>query len=117
MSDAIRPIGWRVLVKPQVLKDVTEGGIALPDEVVQKNEVVAQVGQVIEIGPTAFSDKQLFPDNRVPYKVGDWVIFPPYTGFQVTLLEDGERVNYRLMNDDHVLGLAKNPDVVKTTVL
>jgi len=100
-----------------VVEKMTKGGIALPDEVVDKNAVVAQVGQVMKVGDSAFSDEGQFPGRRAQYAVGDWVIFPPHAGHSVTVEEEGERVNYRLMNDDHVLAKVDDPADIRSTVL
>lgn len=116
-NSGIHPTGWRVLVKPQVVDQMTDGGIALPDEVVEKNEVMAQVGQVVEVGPTAFSDDKLFPGRRPQYGAGSWVLFAPHTGHKVTVQTNGKRITYRLMNDDHVLGIAEDPDTIKSSIL
>lgn len=113
----IHPIAYRILVKPRKVERKTRGGIALPDDVVDKNTIVVQVGQVIEVGDSAFTSSDAFPGPRAPYGVGDWVVFAPHTGLQVIVEEDGERVEYRLMNDDHVLARADNPDIIKSTVL
>ena len=114
----IHPVGWRVLIKPQIIEKMTAGGIALPDDVVEKNEMVTQVGQVIELGDTAFSDEKLFPGTRAPYQVGDWVLFTQHSGFgMIVENKDGVRVQYRIMNDDHILGRAEDPALIRSTVL
>lgn len=117
LAAPIHPIAYRILVKPRRVERKTQGGIALPDDVVDKNTIVVQVGQVIEVGDSAFTNSSAFPGPRAPFGVGDWVIFAPHTGLQVIVEEDGERVEYRLMNDDHVLARTDNPNVIKSTVL
>ena len=115
-KSSIHPVGWRILVKPKVINNMTESGIALPDEVIQKDEIVAQVGQVVEMGGTVFSDEKLFP-GRAPYQTGDWVLFAAHTGHEVLVEVEGKQERYRLMNDDHILGRADDPSLIKSTVI
>ena len=51
------PTGWRLLILPYKGKGKTEGGIYLPDQVVEENTVSTQVGYVLKVGDLAFKDK------------------------------------------------------------
>ena len=55
------PTGWRLLILPYKGKGKTEGGIYLPDQVVEENTVSTQVGYVLKVGDLAFKDKEKFP--------------------------------------------------------
>ena len=53
-----KPTGWRLLVLPYKGKAKTSGGIYLPDQAVQQNEISTQVGYVLKVGPLAYKDPQ-----------------------------------------------------------
>ena len=73
------PTGWRLLILPYRGKGQTEGGIYLPDKVVEENSVSTQVGYVLKVGELAYGDETKFPDG--PWcKKGDWVMFARYAG-------------------------------------
>ena len=55
------PTGWRLLVLPYKGKGKTEGGVFLPDKVIDEHQVTTQVGYVLKMGPLAFQDKEKFP--------------------------------------------------------
>ena len=99
------PTGWRLLVLPYKGKGKTEGGIYLPDQVIEQNEVSTQVGYVLKVGPLAYEDKQKFPTG-LWCKKGDWVIFARYAGSRFKI-EGGE---VRILNDDEVLDKILDPE-------
>lgn len=65
----IKPIGDRVLIKPDAEKTVTSVGIVIPDTETEK----PLTGVIVEISDEV-GDK---------FKVGDRVYYPRYTGAQV----------------------------------
>lgn len=111
------PVGWRVQVRIKKVQTCTKHGITLPDEVIENDEFLQQVGQVIAIGETAFANESLFPNRRPTFKIGDWVVFPANAGAKVTTKQGDERITYRILNDDHVIGVTTDPDAIKTGVL
>ena len=52
------PTGWRILVLPYRGKGKTDGGIYLPDAVVQEQTVSTQVGYVLKVGDLAYKDAE-----------------------------------------------------------
>jgi chaperonin GroES len=100
-----QPTGWRLLVLPYKGKGKTDGGILLPDQVVEDNQISTQVGYVIKIGSLAYEDKQKFPTGAW-CKEKDWVIFARYAGSRFKI-EGGE---VRILNDDEILATILNPD-------
>ena len=99
------PTGWRLLVLPYKGKAKTDGGIYLPDQVIENNEVSTQVGYVLKVGSLAYEDKQKFPMGMW-CKKGDWVIFARYAGSRFKI-EGGE---VRILNDDEVLAKIMDPE-------
>jgi co-chaperonin GroES (HSP10) len=99
------PTGWRLLVLPYHGKAVTEGGIVLTDQTVERNQLSTVCAYVLKVGPLAYQDATKFPSG--PWcKAGDWVLFPRYAGSRFRI-EGGE---VRILNDDEVLGTIIHPD-------
>jgi co-chaperonin GroES (HSP10) len=99
------PTGWRILVLPYRGKGKTDGGIYLPDAVVQEQTVSTQVGYVLKVGDLAYKDAEKFPTG--PWcEEGNWVMFARYSGSRFKI--DGGEV--RILNDDEVLAKIKEPE-------
>jgi|TARA_Y100000296_G_C5157716_1_gene250081 co-chaperonin GroES (HSP10) len=99
------PTGWRILILPYRGKGKTEGGIFLPDAVVDRESVATVCGYVLKKGPLAYLDKEKFPTG--PWcKEKDWVIFGRYAGARFKI--DGGEV--RVLNDDEVIAVIQDPE-------
>jgi|TARA_X000001036_G_scaffold65678_1_gene56412 co-chaperonin GroES (HSP10) len=99
------PTGWRILVLPYRGKGKTDGGIYLPDAVVQEQTVSTQVGYVLKVGDLAYKDAEKFPMG--PWcDQGDWVMFARYSGSRFKI--DGGEV--RILNDDEILAKIQEPE-------
>lgn len=100
--------GFRVLVIPVGHKEMTKGGILLPDEVRNKQMNHAQIFRVVGMGPAAYKDETRFPDG--PYcGVGDYVFIGRYAGTRITTMYCDD---LRVLNDDEIM--ARVPDVDNT---
>ena len=96
----ITPTGYRVLIKPIELQEQTQGGVFLPDDYLDKEEMAHMIGQVVETGPDAYGDEGRFPSG--PWcQLNDWIVFAKYSGKTF----EYEGVEYRLLNDDQVLAV------------
>ncbi len=93
-TPAIRPLGDRVLVKPTEEKEVTRGGIIIPDTAKEK----PMEGTVIAVGIKRDKDGK---EIAFDVKPGDVVLLPKYGGTEVKL--DG--VAYQLVRSDDLLGI------------
>jgi len=101
------PTGWRIVVLPYKGKEKTSGGVYLPDQVIDNNEVSTTVGYVLKVGDLAYKDKQKFPTG--PWcKEGDWIMFARYAGSRFKI-EGGE---VRILNDDEILATILDPEDV-----
>ena len=99
------PTGWRILVLPYRGKGKTDGGIYLPDAVVQEQTVSTQVGYVLKVGDLAYKDAEKFPMG--PWcDQGDWVMFARYSGSRFKI--DGGEV--RILNNDEILAKIQEPE-------
>ena len=99
------PTGWRLLILPYRGKGKTDGGIYLPDKVVEENTVSTQVGYGLKVGALAYQDSEKFPAG--PWcEQGDWVMFARYSGSRFRI--DGGEV--RILNDDEILAKIGEPE-------
>ena len=82
MSGNLKPLGDRLVVKPQEQIQTTASGLALPETAKEK----PQQGEVIAVGPGRRDEN----GNRVPMDVavGDTVLYAKYGGTEVKLNED-----------------------------
>ena len=88
----LRPLGDRVLVKPEKAEQKTASGLSISSGAQEK----PQRGEVIAVGAGKLDDK----GERIPVdvKVGDVVIYGKYGGNEVKI--DGEE--YLLMRDSDI---------------
>jgi co-chaperonin GroES (HSP10) len=99
------PTGWRMLILPYRGKGQTDGGIHLPDKVVEEGQIQTVVGYILKQGPLAYKDTEKFPQG--PWCAEkDWIVFPRYAGSRFRI-EGGE---VRVINDDEVLATILDPD-------
>ena len=99
------PTGWRLLILQYRGKGKTEGGVLLPDAVVDRESVATVCGYVLKAGPLAYQDKEKFPSGAW-CKEKDWVIFGRYAGARFKI--DGGEV--RILNDDEVIAVIQDPE-------
>ena len=116
-----QPTGWRILVMPYMGKAVTEGGVHIPDAVVDREALATVVAYVLKVGPLAYQDSAKFGDDdlyadlpapghqRSWCKEGDWVCIGRYAGARFKI--DGGEV--RIINDDEVIATILEPDDIK----
>lgn len=99
------PTGWRMLILPYRGKETTDGGIIVPNKVLEDGQIQTVVGYVVKQGPLCYQDTNKFPTG--PWcKPKDWVIFARYAGSRFRI-EGGE---VRIINDDEILGVIDDPE-------
>ena len=93
----LRPLGDRVLVKPEKAEQKTASGLYISSGAQEK----PQRGEVIAVGAGKLDDK----GERIPVdvKVGDVVIYGKYGGNEVKI--DGE--DYLLMRDSDIYAVVE----------
>ena len=99
------PTGWRLLILPYRGKGKTEGGILLPDAVIDRESLATVCGFVLKLGPLAYEDKEKFPSGAWCQEK-DWVIFGRYAGSRFKI--DGGEV--RILNDDEIIAVIQDPE-------
>lgn len=113
-QSGIHPCGDRVLILPDDIEEVTEGGIIIPGPVGERHQMAQSIGTIIAVGPDCWINHvERDSEGRVTKthgftkafaKPGDRVSFAKYGGLQVTGKDD--RV-YRLMNDLDVTAIVE----------
>jgi co-chaperonin GroES (HSP10) len=96
---------WRLLILPYRGKGKTQGGVIIPDAVIDRESVATVCGYVLKAGPLAYKDTEKFPEG--PWcNEKDWVIFGRYAGARFKI--DGGEV--RILNDDEVIAVIQEPE-------
>jgi chaperonin GroES len=91
---SIKPLGDRVLVRPDVAEEKTASGIIIPDTAKEK----PQRGTVVAVGPGKVENGTKI-DMTV--KAGDKVLYGKYSGTELNL--DGE--DFLIMRESDILGI------------
>jgi len=91
---AIKPLGDRVVVKPQPAEEKTASGLFIPDTAKEK----PQKGTILAVGPGRVENGTKI-DMTV--KAGDVVLYGKYSGTEIEL--DGEDV--LIMRETDILGI------------
>lgn len=91
---SIKPLGDRVLVRPDVAEEKTASGIIIPDTAKEK----PQRGTVVAAGPGKVENGTKI-DMTV--KAGDKVLYGKYSGTELNL--DGE--DFLIMRESDILGI------------
>tara|TARA_R110000823_G_scaffold201977_1_gene332904 strand:- start:8 stop:448 length:441 start_codon:yes stop_codon:yes gene_type:complete len=102
-----QPTGYRVLILPRGRSAVTDGGIQLVSETIERDTVSSVVGYVISLGPDAYKDTVKFPEGAW-CEEGEWVLFGRYAGARFKI--DGGEL--RILNDDEILARIPDPEAV-----
>ena len=91
----IKPLGDRVLVKPLEEKEISKGGIIIPDSAKEK----PQEAEVVALGTGKRDDDGKLIEFTV--KVGDKVLVSKYGGTEVKVEGD----SYTIMREDDIIGI------------
>jgi len=86
------PLGDRVIIEPEAIKDVTEGGIIIPDA--SKKQL--PIGVVIALGSGIKSEES-------PLDVGDKVLYHESAGGPINLQEG----TFLMMGEFEIKGILK----------
>ncbi len=93
----IQPLADRVMVKVLEAKDVTKGGIVLPDSAQEK----PQEAEVIAVGKGKVTTEGKVVAPEV--KAGDKILFGKYSGTEIKV--DGNE--YLILKEEDILAIVK----------
>ena len=91
-------VGPRVMVEVEPPKKTSEGGIVIPDSVLEKEHDSISEGILIKIGDTAFKEWAIKPPA-----IGSKVYFVKYAGKELVMDEK----YYRVINDEDIYACHK----------
>ncbi len=91
---AIKPLGDRVVVRPEAAEEKTESGLYIPDTAKEK----PQRGTVVSVGPGRVEN-----GTKIDMTVdkGDKVLYGKYAGTEITI--DGE--DLLIIRENDILGV------------
>lgn len=91
---SIKPLGDRVVVKPEAAEEKTSSGLFIPDTAKEK----PQRGTVVSVGPGRVEN-----GTKIDMTVseGDTVLYGKYAGTEIAL--DGE--DYLIVRENDILGI------------
>lgn len=95
--------GYRILIKSAELPEKSKGGLILTESYKNMERRTKNLGRVLKIGPTAFTDR--FEDRRV--NVGDWILYSIYEREEVY---PNDKLCY-FINDERVYASVKEYDL------
>ena len=95
----LRPLEFKVIVKPDVIEEKTTGGIIIPEQVKEQKQNAQNSGTIMEVSEHAFSYDDWVSDKPKP---GDRVYYARYAGATV---EGGDGNEYRIINDKDITAI------------
>ena len=99
------PVGYHLLVAmPEVEKKYEDSSILKSVDAMNREAVMSIIGLVLGMGEQAYSDKDRFSTGAW-CEVGDYVMFRANTGTRFNV----RGAEYRLMNDDSIEAVVKDP--------
>ena len=91
-------VGHRVLLKPHLAEEITEGGIYIGHaDTFKREQGATQIGQIVDIGPNAWLD---FKPGTPWAEIGDVVYYAKYAGKEIKN-EEGN-IEYIIINDEDI---------------
>lgn len=91
-----KPAGYRVLVKVPKTAKYSAGGIELVEQTRDKEQLEAEIGEVVALGPTAFESL-----GGAWCKPGDKILFAKFSGKFIPKTEK----EFLMINDEDVMGV------------
>ena len=111
------PVGWRILIRPYEAPKHSAGGIEIPDDVNESENLLTYIGQIVAMGSECFkvitrSGIDMSKIDPKP-KIGDWIMYGTYGG-QSIITKSGAK--YMIMNDDGIMGIAPDPSAFRAYI-
>jgi len=101
-------LNTQVLVAVYIRPEKTMGGIFIAAKTLDEDRYQSKVGLVIKTGPSAFVDEGGKWFSNLDLKAGDWIVFRPSDGWDVTI----NGVLCRMFNDTAIRARIPHPDNV-----
>ena len=98
----------QVLVAVYIRPEKTKSGIILSDKTRDEDRFQSKVGLIVKKGPSAFVDDDGKWFSGLDIKEGDWIVFRPSDGWNVTV----NGVLCRMFDDTAIRARIPHPDNV-----
>jgi co-chaperonin GroES (HSP10) len=98
----------QVLVAVYIRPEKTKSGIILSDKTRDEDRFQSKVGLIVKKGPSAFVDEDGKWFSGLDIKEGDWIVFRPSDGWNVTV----NGTLCRMLDDMSIRGRISHPDQV-----
>jgi len=98
----------QVLVAVYIRPEKTKSGIILSDKTRDEDRFQSKVGLIVKKGPSAFVDDDGKWFSGLDIKEGDWIVFRPSDGWNVTV----NGTLCRMLDDMSIRGRISHPDQV-----
>lgn len=108
-NSGIRPVEFRVLIKPDPVEEVTAGGVWKPEKAHEMEQWAQVKGTLVAMGSRAFED--FSEDEREILIPGARVYYRKYEGI---VIEGADGEEYRLCNDKDIGGVVENESAIPT---
>ena len=98
-ANEIEPIGFRVLVLPDVIEEKI-GNIFIPEASKEQKKYAQIKATVVAVGLNAWEEDKARAPSFVPPQKGDRILIQKYGGID---FECNDKQMYRLLNDQDIL--------------
>jgi len=103
-TSGLEPVEYKVVVLQDAVEEKTKGGIYLPQDTQEKEQIAEVNGTLIAVGGLAFHDGINSPWWPPIPKPGDRVLVSKYSGF---MFEGTDGKKYQCCQDKDILGIWK----------
>ena len=104
----IEVFNMQVLVAVYIRPEKTKNGIILSDKTRDEDRYQSKVGLIIKKGPSAFVDESDKWFSGIDVKEGDWIVFRPSDGWNITI----NGTLCRMLDDMSIRARISHPDQV-----
>ena len=104
----IEVFNMQVLVAVYIRPEKTKSGIILSDKTRDEDRYQSKVGLIIKKGPSAFVDESDKWFSGIDVKEGDWIVFRPSDGWNITI----NGILCRMLDDMSIRARISHPDQV-----
>lgn len=104
----VEVFNMQVLVAVYIRPEKTKSGLYLSDKARDEDRYQSKVGLIIKKGPTAFVDKDGEWFSGLDIQEGDWIVFRPSDGWNITV----NGTLCRMLDDMSVRARIEHPDQV-----
>ena len=104
----------QVLVATYLGKEVTDGGVYLPESSIKEARFQGKAALVLKLGPLAFKDDSVAKFGGKTVSPGDWVFVYPSDGKEFFKVDSGTSTgtSCRLFEDVHIKARISDPALI-----